>query len=531
MKSKERIIVGLHSDRVRVCVVRNGSTVREAWSHADTTESNPWDDALRAYDTPLRDALERAQVAGAKTVDVIYDAPTAAVSAGPVPASGREGAESALLDLETRGAADLSVQPHSAWCVRDRLCVAVTDSNLTIDIIERLLERADLTVRLALPVEAVGLSGALALHACVDNGTPRVTALLGHWASGVVVSSEDGVRFVRSSPLTTDALGHSLTGIGDDENALSPIDAASLLERFGVPDVKEQQTFGDEIRSHEARAALQPLLQRAAVDLRQSMRFGLSREDQERVSVTFGGDAAKIGRVVEIVADLIDADQHSQQSFDETSHTVACLDALGLTPEDRASRARTGRLMRAVWGGAGVALAVSVMQGVMAQASLSQTQDVIARMQSGSSGMEQMAVRQQAVDKQQQTLARLDRAIANSAGFGPRYPGWLVDLAELRPDGVVVLGMNASRNEGDGGLVNITGAVYETETIQASDATDVLRSFLDALEASPLVADVALGSTRRGTALGGESTGFQLTVRLRSAPARMPGTDVAEVTP
>ena len=532
MKKRQRILIGIHADHVRVHTLRNGRIDRSAcvpFEH--DAASDTWDDGLRCCDGALTQALEEAGVATPCEARVVYDSPTAAVSAGPTPASGNAGAQAALLELETRGGADLSLQAHAAWTLgseRDGsgYCVAITDSPLTLDTLSLFCERAGVTMLSATPSEAVGLSGALAMHARATDEASRVCAWFGSWCSGVVVADTQGVRFVRSSPLTQDALVGSLSAVRGLDRAL----ATKMLQDIGVPgsdQASDPQAWSSRVDMHDARASIQPLIQRTAVDLRQSLRFGLGKDAIEHATVRAGGDATAIVGLVPLIGELLDIRHDIARTFNEHEHVVEAVDRLRLVDDGRSERTKGGRVQRALWSGAAAALGVSGAQGLMAMDEASREQAALTAMRAGETNMEAIYAREETAERLEVQLARVERAAQASAGFGPRWPGWLADLAERCPERVVILGMSGTRNADEAGVVMMTGAIVpeaiarETGTLDPDDTStqiDHLNAFISSLKQSPLVETVELGPTRRGSALGEDATSFELSVTLYAAP-------------
>ncbi len=560
MKNRQRIIIGVHADAIRVQTLRAGKIAKRSCVRVvNVNASDAWEDGLRAYDDALSKALEDTGVSAPCEARVVYEAPTAAVSAGLTNASGRAGADAALIELETRGGADLSIQPHASWVVgscedNKALCVAVTDTALTLDTLTRFLERAGVEMLSCTPSEAVGLAGALSLHRDSAVSGPRLCAWFGEWSSGVVVASSEGVRFVRSSPLTLDALVHAMTGIGDHDNTLTSDDAFELLSEFGIPDADSNTRWPEQLRSlnvHAARAAIQPLLQRTAVDLRQSLRFGLGKDEMEHASMHVGGQASRIGGLLPLVSELLGVSQPHEAHFDDEAHTLSAIDRLALVDPDRLSHTKAKAVRKALWIGSAIAIGVSVGQGMMAMDEGAGARESLVALRSGSTSIEAIQQRDAVIIAKETLIGSVDRAITTSAGFGPRWPGWLIDLADRRPERIVVLGMSLSREESDAGLVTMNGAVIPqafmdaaTESTAAPEGTedaepevvttdrqmDLLSGFIASLEASPLVAGVELGPTRRGSALGADATSFQLTVTLRAAPTLADLSTIAEAS-
>ncbi|GAB4548438.1 MAG: hypothetical protein Tsb0013_09010 [Phycisphaerales bacterium] len=550
MKNRQHIIIGLHNDCVRVHVVRAGSLATSSRAQVESAPGREaWDDGLRAYDDALTRALDEAGVTGPASARVVYDSPTATVSAGPTHAPGRDGAEAALLELETRGGADLTVQSHAAWAMGRQAdgsgyCVAVTDTPLTLETLSRFVSRAGITMLSATPTEAIGLAGALAMYRQAPPHGPRVCAWFGTWCAGVVVASESGVRFVRNSPMSLDALAHAMAGSGVDGNRLSSADTRTLLHEVGLPDTDYSGALPSgctDVNLHEARASIQPLLQRTAVDLRQSLRFGLGKNEMEHARILAGGETSRVRGLVPLIAEFLGIESEVDSSLDDLSHVLEAIDRLRLVDDDQADSVHNGRLRRALWIGAAAALGVSVAQGLLAMDESSRNQEALSTLRAGTMSMAGITQRAEALEQEEISLARVERAINASVGFGPRWPGWLVDLADRCPERVVILGMSGTRAENDAGAVTMTGAVLpgqvlnpeprpssvdagDTPTPAADNQMDVLSAFITSLESSPLIDRVELGTTRRGSALGEQATSFELTVTLRGAPS------VAEVS-
>ena len=533
MKKTQRIIIGVHTDAIRVLVVRSGKVVRSVRIASKVDQAaNAWEDGLRAYEDALEQALEEAGVSTPCEARVVYDSPTAAISAGLTPMPGQPGAQAALLELETRGGADLSLQAHASWVLGGEqdgsgYAVAVTDSPLTLDTLGRFCERAGVTMISATPAEAVGLSGALAMYARAPRGESSVCAWFGTWCAGVVVANEAGVRFVRSSPLTFDALTNTLKVV----RSLDEDRAARLINTVGIPGSEQAGALPEScsgVDLHDARASIQPLLQRTAVDLRQSLRFGLGKDQMEQAVIRAGGQGADVAGLLPLIGELLNVRHEHDRTFDEHAHLVGCLDRLRLLDDERSEAGGAGRVQRALWIGAAAALGVSVAQGLRAMDEASREETALQALRSGAASMESILAREETLERIETTVARVERAAHTSAGFGPRWTGWLVDLAERCPERIVVLGMSGTRNQDDAGIITINGAIAPHGMLEVdpslageSDSTpqmSLLTDFIASLKDSPLVETVELGPTRRGSALGEDATSFEITVSLRSAP-------------
>ncbi len=520
MPRNARTIIELRGTRLRVRHSSDASRDASAWIPGDSQAN--WDSGLRTIDEHLEAALASAGVAPGASVDVVYSSDTATITAGPAPGKPAQAVQTVLLELEQHSGADLSIQPHGATVIGSGTaahCVAVTDPASTLDTLYRWCERAGVRMRRAIPAESVGLVGALREHLSKPAHGAALSLWIGDGASGVVLSGESGIRFVRSSSLTGDALRRALTAANSRaqaERRLTAEEADSVLMTVGVPDPDAEASVPG-FSNTELRAAMQPLVQRACVDLRQSLRFGLTAEEQRSVELTLCGPASRIPGLAGFIGGVLGVAVTQQGTPSDTPLACEVLDSIGLEPSNSAGSGTDSRTAKALWAGAAAGLALSVGQFFWHSAAAEQATEASAQLAASAEQVENDKASEAALQREMLTQRRLDAAIAQHTGFGPRWPGWFVDLAQRTPTGVVLLGMNALREQGDAGAITLTGVVTPGE-IEGANENERLRRFLEGLADSPLVASVELGTTRRGTVLGEGSTSFQLTVMLSAAP-------------
>jgi Tfp pilus assembly protein PilN len=111
-------------------------------------------------------------------------------------------------------------------------------------------------------------------------------------------------------------------------------------------------------------------------------------------------------------------------------------------------------------------------------------------------------------------LAATEARIAAAVGQGPSWPAWMAEFAQMASESIHIDAHQASRGQ-DGFRVELNGSA---RSAGGASARDELTRFIDRLKASPLVAAVDLGATRRTDAEGVEEQRFTVTLTLTPLP-------------
>jgi Tfp pilus assembly protein PilN len=319
MAQTPQVIVHLSGDRLTLGVLRGGEvvTVRSAPVRG-LTEPSAWAGAVEGAGPALGALVEQAGVRGA-TVCVVYASPTdtAGVFAYPlaqrVPASGAEALASVreLAKLPPdQGAGDwqvLHVDPHAEGD-RDggarRHVLAAVDTDAACEQIERLVEGAGLQVGQSVPEQALTLLDAVDAVLSGDERGTRIVVRLGERASVLAASTDGRLRVVR--PLSVGlshlveaiarrvraAVGEGLGGAAPESAGEEP--ALRLLQTHGIPDPDQVIDPARGLSGQTLLPLLMPVLQHLALEVRQTLRFGLSDAERAAARITLTGPGAGV---------------------------------------------------------------------------------------------------------------------------------------------------------------------------------------------------------------------------------------------
>jgi len=541
--SRATLVIELGPGRLQGGVLRSG---RLTPVHSVTLDPAQWEaawkDALRPLDAPLRAVLAGIG-APALPATVLHHSPTAVSDVFSCPARRGSTNEAALLALGDAAGFSLDENPSDAYALAtDRsgeprqthtLIAAETDEASTA--LVEWLNRAGVRCESIIPMPACHLRSVVlrTLSECAPSrgsgvapgaGTgARVFLRVGENRSQLAAGIEGRVKLVRHVALDiqtlVDALALPLTVRGPDgtsEVRLGRDEARSILFRIGIP---ERDTVIDQDRGITGAAvlpALQPVLQRALVEMRQSLRFGLEEPERSTCQFVLLGLGALVPRLGDVLAAQLSLPA-ALPSIPETAHTdleeaVAQLPKLpiNLLPRRAAAGVGARRVRLALVGGTALALAVGAADAGLTWMQLREASAHAETLRASTSharkflaAREHLQERREAIDK---TLAAADKA----AGASPDWSAWLTELAGITPDGVRLAEITMSA-DGPQPKCEVRGVVRSD-----SGRADPI-AFIKALQASPLVSQVALGATQRA-ASGDGSTDFQATISLLALP-------------
>jgi hypothetical protein len=335
---------------------------------------------------------------------------------------------------------------------RSTLMLLQAESNAHCDVIARCLERVGLRVQAILPARAALLIKSLQLQDATSS-TPVVrvhvceqTMTLFGWANGRLL-------FARCTDagygLLTDALyrGAKSTGTEDD---LTQEAASRALFTSGIPISTQVLDIGHNITGADVLPLMQPALQRCIVEIRQTLRFGMSEADLDRSTVIIDGPGATIPGLVDMLSMQLERPLENASSSTATAvaeDTVGDLPiAAGLldsndvwiVPECERVKRDDARLGVAVRAGAGVAVAVLALwagQAYRAGQVAKQQLTALAPRVSEIASAEQV---QRDTSRLAQTASQVRALINNGVGDCPDWVGVLSMIAKHDLPGVTM---------------------------------------------------------------------------------------------
>lgn len=541
--SKSSIILELGPGRLRAGEVRGGRLTRDAMVRFD---ASGWDEALngdlRSLDQPLVSVLAALGVArGTKPIPVglAYHAPTTACDVFSCPAGGSGGDEAALLALSDSFGDDAAPHPHGVLTVaRDaagevrmnhRLIAAESDQ-----VAERMtawLERAGLRAEWIAPMAAFHLCELVDFTMDAGKVEGSVVLRVGEHRAHLAAAVGGRLRLVRHVSLDlatlTDAMTAPLTVRGVDgtrEVRWDSEKARTVLMAQGIPDraaviEREQGVTGAAVLP-----ALQPVLQRALVEVRQALRFGM--EDPERASTRLmvigpGAAVPHLGEVLAAqlgLAGALPAETTVNEGDLERAASFRTA-PVNLLPRRAAAAAGSRRVRYALAAGTALALTWGGIEGFAAYSQTRQIEKQGAAMASTATAAKAFIQQSEAVRAERESLSRLKAAVHGAVGQSPDWGAWFNELATLLPPNAALTDIACSQ-EGGEARCEVRGSV-----VIEPGGTD-LAGLVQRLEESPLVARLTLGGVQRLASRPGASE-FQATIRLVGFTT-MDGAPVAE---
>jgi len=499
-----------------------------------------WEGDPHALDRPLQALVHKLEAKGLEA-DVCYLAPGSVSEVISVPARPSAAWGAARLALADIVAFDLLTNPWAVHALaydragepRRSHLLAVADDAARPHALAALLERAGLRPVFFVPSAAATLWRVVETATEQKGDAPIATLRIGAHASALAVAVGGRIRFVRRMDIGVETIVEALTQpmVRTDEQgkplAFTAEEARRLLFLVGVPGYKDAVDEARSITGRDVLPLLQPVLQRLVVEVKQSLRFELTAPEREATTLLVCGHGAAVPRLDDMLAAQIEIQLHDSRrsksadpsepfhgDANRPARLVRLARAAALIPDDiRDSRLRAAAVRGMHFGGLVAAtilafIGVSASFGSRAAEREARTHTAVVR-------------EADALERTRDLAAAYGSAVAASSlrvgeaiGLRPAWSAWMIEFASLVPDHVVVEAAEASRDSSSF-KVELSGAALAHEGKSAHDA---LTGFIDGLKASPLVASVELGATRRVESAGAESMRFTLGVFLTPMP-------------
>jgi Tfp pilus assembly protein PilN len=534
-----RVIIELSGLRVQLGVMRRGVLVAHRQQLLEALSVGPGTDfsaVLRACEKTVAEWVGELGLSG-QAVCVLHQSGSAvsAVLSGAMKL-GKGGALSAgRLALGELAPFPLGTNPHDL----EPLCVdamaSTTDPKRhtlgTADLSSNTMALAEWAGKLGLRPTRLTPGDALVMKRAArsasgpgDAGAVRAVLWLGESGSVLAVGSPGRLRFVRSlgvgAGALVDALTRPMRGRAESEAAvvLKRGEALALLEAQGIP--RPQQTI-DQERGLEGSAALpllQPVLQRLAIDIKQSLRFGLNEAERAGVTLWLDGPFAAVPRLSEVIGQnagiTVGTGDGPGRSVNAWAELPGC--ELNLLPEPLERAATLERVRHGMWAGVGVAGLAVVLYGALTWLTLGSEEQRLVMVQRQKAALsERLAVSQRAREAERESVATRWR-VQTVMGARAPWPHVLGLLAESVPVGVKLTSVDLTGVEDDKLVCAVSGVIDQKTA--GSDFAAVLEQFSRSLGASAIVQSVRLGSVQREATGEGAQQRFDLSVQVVGVP-------------
>ncbi len=546
MLRRQRVTVVLTPSALEVVVTDSaGHAVdRKRMSLDPVAVEDAWKGNLSSLDSGLVSLLRSLDVPRKTQADVVYLGPDEAVEARDFDASApkvRELAEAKMLH-------ELPFNREQAVCATRRLrCDALCQQTLVLGVADRdvhvnslfsWLRRAGLAPVGAVPLEALVIGETLEDMQTVREQTGRTGRVvqwrLGEFVSVLVVSTqiEGGLRLelVRAFRVGFDALVEALARAiqQDDTAGVNPQDterARTTLLDIGIP---KQDQIVDPLSGKTGRDALplmQPVMQRMALEAKQTLRYGL--EDNDVRSILVSGPGACIAGLGEMLEQFIEVDiepvfgtdQPDDQKCAGCELRLGQRQALGfvpLVPRAVAAQRESGQLSRAMRVGAVAALAFLGWTAADAWTTKDKIDQQVAAFEPQIERIRRVTSEEAQVRAMGDSVGKVEFSLYEAMGTLPDWKGLLTELSSLCNDNVRMIAVTSSTNDHIN-VLEMRGVSLESA---ADEKQEHLAAFLHSLSESPLFTDVLLESTRRTEFQGEAGRQFVIKAHCVALPPR-----------
>lgn len=534
--NRGQLILEIKPERVTLCLAnaRGLSCVAEV-PLAVPADSAQWPQTLLAATGPLATAITEAGLNGRPTV-VLYHSPTQVIefAAYPIASAVRavQAAQLAVVDA-------LPYPPSSASCRAalvgrssgkkdESLVVVAADQESSINAIANLVAAAGLKLDTATPADAAVVAQLVA-SALDDKSGPRAWLYVGERASFFFIAADGSLLFSRQIALGLQSFVTALTApirVRGTEGVtqLDASAASELFARFGIPEGNQVLLEQPQLCGQHVLPLLQPVLQHYAVELRQSLRFGVSDDHRSHLTFFIAGPGAhvpglakRLGQHLSLPAANWIPELKNQSPGGSASHAAIAaiqnprlLATLNLVPPHVVRQRLLAVARRGLWAGAAAALLVVAFDAfrfhnrlleARQQAEAYNDQITYSRAVQASSERLQAAIT---------ARAQLDQRIQKEVGQYVNSSACLGQLSSLTPPAVRLTGISMQRDDKKV-TCNIDG--YAMPKAEADDGAG-LEAFMAALSSCPLFADVNLASVESQSVEGRSAEHFQITMTV-----------------
>lgn len=556
MKNRH-VVIEIRFDRIDVAACRGDRVVaaqRLAVSLSD--DASAWARELQSCVPLLTAAVKSLNAAGA-TADVYVASPTLVAEIASIAAHSegmaREAArlachESAAYPHENATGDAVFIARDKGVGERKRHFLAAVERDDHARAVADLLHAAGLRLRMIGPID--GPSAAEVIQDSVASGKDvRAIAHIGEMSTILAVSRGGMIVFCRRLRVGVDTFIRALThGIrtpdSTDAVTLAAEEAADIVTSHGFAARDQLVHAAHGLRGQHVLPALQPVLQRLVVELRQSLRFGLSAEDRAGVSITLRGAGARLPGLAQVLSTELGLgvaiDANDAAPFDrrtvgaESSDLAIALRSGGpdrslcLLPRDLVVRRSLGRVRKLAWSGAAAALVLLAFDAVRLDARVESSRQAADSMTLAAESLQNLVDARDRIFAFKIAMSEVEATLATELDGDAPFAPFIRELAFVNTENIRLAGLTLTR-AAKGCEGRLSG--FALEQGGGKGLTTSLGSYLRSLESSPLVAAVSLRSAQASAFEDYPAERFEIDFTLVSWSSIEAGSTLAEVSP
>gem|GEM_PF-5955977 len=499
---------------------------RSAWE-------NTWSSGLRMIDEPLRAALRRLGVGPKARAVVTYPGPdaiaelirvrgtsTEAVAAARLAA--RESSSDASGPLAVRIVDSFESAGHQHSHV-----FAVGDTSFAAEIVADWVRRAGLRVDGISSIRAAVLGEAIRNAQTITTGD-HVLVQFDEHATAIVGISSGRVAFARGLGFGFDLLIEAIARgardfTRDGQTTISREELREILFRTGTPargDVLHEKLG---LRGEHVLPLLHPVLQRFAVEIRQTLRFAKIEGSGEAQQVTLAGPGAAIRNIDNVFGEFVDVSVGYLHADGSARDSASGAVQLRYTPDSEMHERGRILIRRGTQFGA---CASACVLGLFAFAAGNEIRTQTMRLEQ----LRPELQRVETIRTQRHELSELinnvrldEQAIERAVGERVCWAAGLAEVSRLMPSGVtlheITGSIEARAQDREGGpLFAMKGSAPLSADAQAPNPAD---AFAESLRGSRVLTAAEFTSSRILQSDEGSTRQFILAAKPLSLPARL----------
>ena len=558
----QSVIIEVSPSKLEVALVRDRAVADSRVHHHDTQGwDKAWPGVLNTLEAKLAQMITDLGCAGAKAT-VFYTAPGSVATISSCPSAtnaddARQAAEMAITGLAgfsidrnlfqvstitrdtlSKGAANESTKIF----VPNTHSLAIAESDDRAAAIAAWVGAAGLKLAGMAPLESVILRSAARL--CVEPHSPgEVLAVLwlGDHSSVLAVGQLGRLSFVRAIAAGTDSFIDAIARPLRTRNAeaasvsLDRPTLRSILAQVGIPAPGTEIPGGSDLTGASLLPLLQPVIQRLALETKQSVRFGVGEEERPNVRLYLAGPGAALANLAQSLS--------TQSGFPLGGRTTTAQTESAHTAEPRGARRvidsylsdkatiplllphahqqtqTATRVRRALWGGVAVAGGLIAFDSIITRAELqAQTQTLDALRSLTAADATLVRSHDRSLHTRTEIIATQGR-IRAALGQTPDWAAIIRALGRATPPEIRITSINLQSNS-DGARCQLRASLRTDAGQNAGqNAAALIKDYIDRLGANPLIESVKLGTCQRGVVDGHEAQNFDLTLLAVSLPA------------
>lgn len=535
---RKRILIEISPHRFDAAIVCGGEIV------ARLGESSQFDSKIESLSAlldcakPLLLAFASSHGLKRSKATVLYSSTSASfgVFSCPVSIGNSKALEAATLALEESADFSLIDNPHSIT----RLCTdapqlspddthsqmihvfGLADSDNVADQICQWVHDCGLRVQVIFPAEAIAMLAAVEAAMTPRSKHTRIVLHMSDDNAVLAAAHNGSLRFVRTIGADASAFIDAMTGdIKTSGSAGSTIQltrrqAATLMFDVGIPQSGSEMDPARGINANDVLPLLQPILQRCVVETKQSIRFGLTREEREHALFAMTGVGARIPGLAELIARQTGVDLDGGVSSDDgTGSALGSYSALddppaGLVSVSVRSNHRLHRLQIAMGIGLCAGLLLLGLDAAMTDAKIKSVQFASQTLEHRLASTLPAQQASQRLAHSEALIAKANLSFAQVARGQTRWDAVLALLSMTASEQITFSRMHMSQDEGRP-MCSLSGEI-RADSEQA--ARDAFANLVAVLSDAPIVEHCSIASTAKDRTDPGVQR-FELRLSLR----------------